>query len=238
MLLDTVALGLAWLALKLSQWPPTARFTFGYHRAQVLAAFVNSLLLCLLILWIVVEAFERVMAPQEMLPLPALAVALLGLIVNIVAFFWLSAGQANINVRAATLHVLGDILGSLSAIASALIVYFTGALTVDALLALIVAGILAFSTWRVIRMSVSVLLEAAPSGIDADSVRRALVSIDGVEEVREIRVWSLTPERPLATLQLACKPGHDEHLVAQRAKDELAGQFGVKSVTVEVDKTL
>ncbi len=238
MLLDTVALGLAWLALKLSQLPATSRFTFGYHRTQVLAAFVNSLLLGLLVLWILIEALMRITSPQAMLPLPALAVALLGLIVNLIAFFWLNRGKENINVRAAALHVLGDILGSLAAIISALIVYFTGYLTIDALLALLVVVILSLSIWRVMKMSISVLLEAAPSGLDADTVRQVIASIDGVVEVQELRIWALTPEQPLATVRVAYRQGRDHQLIAQRIEDALAERFGVTSVTVQVIKTL
>ena len=238
MLLDTVALGLAWLALRISHLPATSRFTFGFHRAQVLAAFVNSLLLCGLILWILFEAFERLLAPQAMLPLPALAVALLGLLVNLIAFFWLHGGQQNINVRAAALHVFGDILGSVSAIASALIVYFTGWLTADALLALVVAVILGVSTWRVMKMSVSVLLEAAPSGLEADRVKHALLAVEGVEDVGEVRVWALTPERPLATVHLTCMPGENRQGVVRQVKDELLQRFDLRLVTVQVEETL
>ncbi len=238
MLLDTAALGLAWLALKLSTLPATSRFTFGYHRTQVLAAFVNSLLLCLLILWLLIEAFARIMAPQAMLPLPVLGVALLGLIVNIIAFFWLGSGKDNINVRAAALHVLGDILGSLSAIAAALIVYFTGWLPVDALLALLVAAILSISIWRVMKTSVSVLLEAAPADIEADAVSEAIATVEGVADVQELRIWALTPEHPVATARVTCQQGGNHQRIAQQIQEALAERFQMSSVTVQVTETL
>ena len=135
MVLDAAALGLAWGALWLSRRPATARLTYGHHRVQVLAAFLNGLALALLVLWILGEAFERFMEPQAMAPLPALAVATVGLIVNVVAYRWLGHGNDNINVQAAALHVLGDLLGSLAAIAAALTVHFTGWTRVDPLLA-------------------------------------------------------------------------------------------------------
>lgn len=238
MLLDAAALGLAWLALKLSRLPPTGRLTFGYHRTQVLAAFVNSLLLGLLIVWILFEAFERVLTPQPILPLPMLAVAILGLLVNLVVFFWLESGRDNINMRAAALHVLGDILGSLSAIASATIVYFTGWHTVDALLALLIAVILTTATWRLLKVTVPVLLEAAPANVDADILRQALLDVDGVKDVRELRVWMLTPEQPIATVDLLCEQHADSPLVAGQVKELLVHRFGVEVSTVQVETSL
>lgn len=235
MLLDTAALGLAWLAARLSELPATRRFTFGYHRAQVLAAFVNGLLLSLLILWILIEGIERLREPHAMLPLPALAVATLGLLVNLIAFWWLGHDQSNINVRAAALHVLGDILGSLAAIASALIVYFTGTVAADALLALVVAGILAVGTWRVIRMSVGVLLEAAPAGLEADTLTKALLGLQGVLDVHRLHVWELTPGRPLACIHVRCDPGQDQSAIIGRIREELRQGFGIESSTIEVN---
>lgn len=235
MLLDAAALGIAWLAARLSELPATRRFTFGYHRAQVLAAFLNGLLLSLLILWIVIEGIHRLREPQAMLPLPVLVVATIGLLVNLVAFRLLGHDQSNVNVRAAALHVLGDILGSLSAIASALMVYFTGLATVDALLALVVAGILAVGTWRVISMSVGVLLESAPAGLEADTLTEALLHVRGVKEVRKLHVWALTPDHPLAIIHVRCEPGQDQSLIVQQMREALRQRFGVAYSTIEVE---
>lgn len=235
MLLDATALGLAWLAARLSELAPTRRFTFGYHRGQVLAAFVNGLLLLLLIVWILFEGIERLRAPHAMLPLPVLAIAILGLLVNLLAFHWLGHDQGNINTRAAALHVLGDILGSLSAIFSALIVYFTGWVQADALLALLVAGILAVGTWRIIKISVGVLLEAAPADLDADTVTQALLGLPGVADIHQIRVWELTPGQPLATVHLRCESGQDGSVIVRRVAEELRRRFGVASSTIQVD---
>ena len=112
MVLDAGALGLAWCALRLSQRPASAWMTYGYGRAQVLAAFVNGLMLAALAVWILAEAWQRFHFPQGLLPVPALIVAVVGLAVNLIAYRWLGHGGDNINVRAAALHVLGDILGS------------------------------------------------------------------------------------------------------------------------------
>ena len=234
MLLDTAALGLAWMAARLSELPVTRRFTFGYHRAQVLAAFVNGLLLSLLILWILIEGIERLREPHAMLPLPALAVATLGLVVNLIVFRWLGHDRSNINVRAAALHVLGDILGSLAAITSALIVYFTGLVAADALLALVVAAILAVGTWRVIKMSVGVLLEAAPAGLESDNLKEALLGLQGVKDIHRLHVWELTPGHPLALIHLRCEDGQDQQEIVRRVKSELRQRFGVESSAIEV----
>lgn len=235
MVLDAAALGLAWLALRLSRLPANGTLTYGYHRFQVLAALLNGLLLCVLIIWILFEAIGRITNPQEMLPLPTLGIAVLGLLVNVVAYFWLGGADDNINVRAAALHVLGDILGSLSAIASALIVYFTGWLPADALLALLVASILAVGTWRVLKISVRTLLEATPPGVDQESVREALLKVAGVADIHRLHLWGLTPDQRLATLHLVVARGYEAQAVARQVKSELNMQFGACASTIQIE---
>lgn len=235
MLLDAAALGLAWLAARLSHLPANGTLTYGYDRFQVLAALLNGLLLCILIVWIALEGIERIAQPQEILPLPALAIAVLGLLVNILAYFWLGGAHDNINVRAAALHVLGDILGSLSAIASALIVYFTGWLQADAFLALLVASILSVGTWRVLKISLRMLLEATPPGIHIERVREALLEVGGVADIHHLHLWGLTPDQRLATLHLVTAAGYESQAVAKQVKSVLKTQFGVDASTIQVE---
>lgn len=235
MVLDAGALGLAWCALRLSQRPASAGMTYGYDRAQVLAAFVNGLMLAALALWILAEAWQRFNSPQGLLPLPALAVAVVGLVVNLVAYRWLGHGGGNINVRAAALHVLGDILGSLAAIASALIVYFTGWLQADSLLALLVAAILGGGAWRVLKASGRILMEGAPPGLDQQAVREVLAALPGVSDVHNIHVWGLTPDRPLVTLHARVEAAADRQAVSGRLKAALQETFGVSHSVIQLE---
>ena len=235
MVLDAGALGLAWCALRLSQRPASAWMTYGYGRAQVLAAFVNGLMLAALAVWILAEAWQRFHFPQGLLPVPALIVAVVGLAVNLIAYRWLGHGGDNINVRAAALHVLGDILGSLAAIASALIVYFTGWLQADSLLALVVAAILAAGAWRVLRASCRILMEGAPPGLNQQAVREVLAALPGVSDIHHVHVWGLTPERPLVTLHARIEAAADQQAVSVRLKAALRETFGVSHSVIQLE---
>ena len=148
MFLDASALAFSWYAVRLSRRLEDERLSYGYHRWEVLAAFVNGLTLMALVGWILYEAWERLNAPQQMLPIPALVVASAGLIVNIIAYRWLHGHQDSAAVRSAALHVLGDLLGSVAAIAAALTVWITGWPYADPLLAVVIAAILGRGAWR------------------------------------------------------------------------------------------
>ena len=236
MVLDAAALGLAWGALWLSKRPATASLTYGHHRVQVMAAFLNGLALALLVLWILKEAVERFLAPQPMAPLTALGVATIGLIVNLIAYRWLAHSHDSVNVQAAALHVLGDLLGSLAAITAALTVHFTGWARVDPLLALLVAAILTRGTWRVLKASSHLLLQGAPNAVSIVDLRTALTATPGVIDVHDLHVWGLTAERPVATLHARIADGADRHSVTAALKKALREGFGVAHSTIQLER--
>ncbi|MDE0063998.1 MAG: cation diffusion facilitator family transporter [Gammaproteobacteria bacterium] len=236
MFLDATALGLAWGAMHLSRRSSDNRLSFGYHRFQVLAAFLNGLTLAVLVLWILYEAYERIRTPQAMLPIPALIIASIGFAVNLVAYRWLHGAERNANVRAAALHVLGDLLGSAAAIIAATVVYFTGWTRVDPLLALIVAFILGRGAWRVLREAAHILLEGVPKSLDLGALRDSLASVQGVVEVHHLHAWSLTAERPLVTVHARVAEETDIQPVVQRLKSVLTDKFGVDHSTIQVEK--
>lgn len=236
MFLDATALGLAWGAMHLSRRSSDNRLSFGYHRFQVLAAFLNGLTLAVLVLWILYEAYERIRTPQAMLPIPALIIASIGFAVNLVAYRWLHGAERNANVRAAALHVLGDLLGSAAAIIAATVVYFTGWTRVDPLLALIVAFILGRGAWRVLRETAHILLEGVPKSLDLGTLRDSLAAVKGVVEVHHLHAWSLTAERPLVTVHARVAEETDIQPVVQRLKSVLTDKFGVDHSTIQVEK--
>ena len=236
MFLDAAALGMSWYAMRLSERRQTGRLTYGYHRFQVLAAFLNAVALLGLCAWILIEAAGRLRSPQAMLPLPVLGIAAVGLCVNLVAFSMLH-GSANLNVRSAALHVLGDLLGSLAAIAAALAALWFDWRLADPILALLVVAILAHGAWRVLKASASTLLEAAPPGIDVDAVRATLTAqVAGVLEVHHLHAWELTPERPLLTLHATVAEAVDAESVVGRIKAVLQETFGIEHSTVQVER--
>lgn len=235
MFLDATALGLAWGAMHLSQRTGDARHSYGYHRFQVLAAFLNGLTLAALVIWILFEAYGRIRTPQAMIPIPALIVASVGFAVNLAAYRWLHRGEQNANVRAAALHVLGDLLGSAAAIVAATVVYFTGWTRIDPILALIIAFILGRGAWRVLREAAHILLEGVPKSLDVRAMRDALARVQGVVEVHHVHAWSLTAEMPLVTLHARVEDQADIQPVVQRLKTMLLEKFGVDHSTIQVE---
>lgn len=236
MFLDASALGFSWYALRISRRDRDERLTYGYHRFQVLAAFINGLTLLALTGWIVFEAYSRLAEPQTMIPLPALAVASVGLMVNLVAFAWLHQADDNANVRSAALHVLGDILGSAAAITAALTVYFTGWPYADPLLALLIAAILARGAWRVLQQSAHILLEGVPEGIELERIARTLTQkVAGVNDVHHLHAWALTAEKPLLTLHASVDEPIDLADVVASMKLVLNEDFGIDHSTIQVE---
>lgn len=236
MFLDASALGFSWWAVRASRRLGDDRLTYGYHRWEVLAAFINGLALMALVVWILLEAGERLQHPQLMIPLPALAVASVGFAVNIVAYRWLHQGHSSVAVRSAALHVLGDLLGSVAAITAALTVWLTGWPYADPLLALVIAVILARGAWRVLKEATHILLEGVPEGIDLDDIAATITArVPGVSGVHHLHAWALTSEKPLLTLHASVDEPTDLSQVMDRIKAVLNDEFGIDHSTVQVD---
>jgi len=236
MFLDASALAFSWYAVRLSRRLEDERLSYGYHRWEVLAAFVNGLTLMALVGWILYEAWERLNAPQQMLPIPALVVASAGLIVNIVAYRWLHGHQDSAAVRSAALHVLGDLLGSVAAIAAALTVWITGWPYADPLLAVVIAAILGRGAWRVLKDATHILLEGVPDGINLDQIASTLTErVPGVNGVHHLHAWALTAQKPLLTLHASVDEPADLSQVMQNIKAVLIEEFDIDHSTVQVD---
>ncbi len=236
MFLDAAALGLAWYAVVISRREQDQRLSYGYHRFQVLAAFINALTLIGLVLWIVVEAVMRIRTPEPMLPIPTLLVAATGFVVNIIAFRLLHAGDKTANVRAAALHVLGDLLGSAAAIIAALVIYTTGWFYADPLLALVIATILARGAWRVLKESTHILLEGVPNGLCLTDIKQTLArEVPGVLQIHHVHAWALTAEKPLLTLHAQIDANADICQTIQRIKHLLRKQFAIEHSTIQLE---
>lgn len=236
MLTDFAALFLAWLAFRLSRRPADAKRTYGFHRLQVLAAFANAVTLLVLVVWIGAEAIARLMDPQPVMAGGMLIIAVLGLLVNIAAFALLHAGDRNnLNIRGALAHVMGDLLGSVAAIVAAGVILWTGWTPIDPILSVLVAALIAVSAVRLLRDSGRVLLEAAPSHLDPEAIKADLAGLGEVDEVHHLHLWSLTPERPMATLHASVAEGADPGVAVRAVKERLRARFGLTHVTVEAE---
>ncbi len=235
MFLDATALGLSWWAARISAKGFDHKLSYGYHRFQVLAAFINGLTLVALVVWIAIEAVSRLASPEPILPLPALAVAAVGFVVNIIAFRWLHGASDNANVRSAALHVLGDLLGSAAAIIAAVLVYFFGWLYADPVLTLLIIVILGRGAYRVIRESAHILLEGVPHNVDLNAIRRELNALPEVMEIHHVHAWALTAEKPLLTLHALVAEHTPVHRVTQDIKMVLTESFGINHSTIQVE---
>ncbi|WP_034385728.1 cation diffusion facilitator family transporter [Deinococcus sp. YIM 77859] len=233
MLTDVAALALSLFALRLGTRPADRWRTFGYRRAEVLAAALNAAVLFALGLFLLLEAYERLREPVPVQTTPMLLVAVLGLLVNLISARVLAGGsEHSLNVRSAYLEVLGDLLGSAAVIVGALVIRFSGLAWVDPVLAALIGLWVLPRTWTLLRASVNVLLEGVPEGLNLDALRADLQALPGVQEVHDLHVWSVTSgEHNLSA-----------HLVSDRAPAALlpqvrvvAERYGIRHTTVQVE---
>ena len=233
MLTDGIALGLAFAAQLIARRRPTATHSFGYERAEPMAAFVNGLFYLVLLGAIAVEAVRRLFEPMPIVAGLALPVAVLGLLINAGMLWLLQRDRDQINTRAALLHVIGDFAGSLIAIVAITVAWTTGWTRIDPLLSLALCVLMLLSTWRVLRESARVLMNAAPDSIDVEAVARSLQSVDGVRSVHDLHVWALGG----SAIALAAHVRIDRielwpQALAQ-ARDALRAGFGIGHVTLQ-----
>ncbi|WP_189585831.1 cation diffusion facilitator family transporter [Litorimonas cladophorae] len=236
MMTDFAALAMAWGAFKIAQRPANWRHTFGYDRVSILVAFVNGLTLFGVAVWIIWEGIHRFLEPTDVLAGPMLWVAIAGLIVNLIVFWVLmGADQHNLNIRGAVLHVLGDLLGSVAAIAAAVIILTTGWVLADPILSILVAVLILRSAWALVKDSAHVLLQGAPSNLDRREIETdLLMNVPDLLRVDHIHAWAVTPERPIVTLNAYIAPSARVEPVAQAIKARLAEKFDIDHATVDV----
>jgi len=233
-----VALFAAWLAMK----PATPNRSFGYKRAEILAALFNGVTLVAISFWIFAEAVRRLGDPPEVLGGPMLAVAVLGLLVNVAGVLILSRSSGrgsarSLNVEGAVRHVLADALGSVGAIGASVVIVLTGWNYADPLASVLIGGLILLSSWRLLRDSVGILLEETPRGIDATEVGRAMVGVPGVEEVHDLHVWTITSGFPALAAHVLVGTGEDCHAKRRDLEALLARDFGIGHTTLQVDHT-
>jgi len=237
MLTDFAALSLAWLAFRFARWPADHSRTYGFDRLQVLVAYSSGLSLFLITGVILYEAVRRLAEPVEILGGTMLAVAAGGLVVNVLVFAILhGADRSNLNVRAATLHVLGDLLGSVGTILAAGIILTTGWNAVDPLISMLVVALILWSAWRVVRDSAHILLEGTPTGLALTEIEADLqANVAGVDNVHHVHAWSITQERPMVTLHARLKRDADPDRTIGAIKKRLQDRFQIGHATIEIE---
>ena len=233
MVTDAAALGLALLAQLIAKRPPSARHSFGLVRAEALAAFVNCLAMLALVAWIVYEAVQRLSHPEPVQGGVVLVVAAIGAAINLIVAWVLSRDSGNINTRAALVNVLGDLLGSVAAIAAGAIIYFTGWLRIDPILSIFVSLLILKSTWGILRESYHFLMEGVPHGIDYLQVGADLAEVEGVLSVHDLHVWDMSPGHPALIGHLEIRDLAEWPAVLKRVRDMLFEKHGIDHVTLQ-----
>ena len=236
MVSDNVAIVLALVAVTLARRPSTPTRSFGLQRAEILAAFVNGLTLVLVSGWIVWEAVQRFDDTPEILGGWMLVVALTGLLVNVLAAtILIRTGRESLNVEAALRHVFADLLGSCAVLVAALVIVTTGWTLVDPLVSIGIALLIVASAWGVLRDSTSILMEATPSGMDAEAVATAIVEVDGVTSVHDLHVWRITSGFDALAAHVLVGRGEDCHGLRREIEVVLRDRFDITHTTLQVD---
>lgn len=235
---DSLALGLAWFAFYMQSKPPTDRKTFGYLRAGVLAGFVNAMTLVVLAIFIFYESYERFLAPRQVQEEIMIAVAAAGLVVNLAVMWALHAdSRHDLNIRGAFMHMLGDALSSVGIIIGAVAILYTGYAWIDPLLSVLIAVLILWSGWDIIREAVNILLEGLPRGITREDVCGAITNVEGVIDVHDLHVWSLSS----SSHALSCHTVIDDlplsasDAILRRINEVLQHRFHIDHTTIQFE---
>jgi len=230
---DSAALLFALAANIIARRPVSDRHSFGLARVEVIAAFVNALAMLAVVAWIFYEAIDRLNSPVPVKGLGVFAIAGIGLLINIAVAWTLSRDRENVNTRAALIHVMGDLLGSVAAIAAGLIIHFGGPLMVDPLLSMFVAALILRSTFGVLRETTFVLLDSVPQGVDYQKVGLSLAQIPGIVSVHDLHVWSMVPGRGAMSAHVLVDDIERWPVILHQARLVLKRDFRIDHITLQ-----
>ncbi len=233
---DVASLGLSFFAVWLASQPSPPHRTYGYYRAEILAALANGVTLVVVSIFICYEAIERFHNPPEVEGGLMMAIAVGGLVVNLIGLWILNAGRSeNLNMRGAWLHVLTDALGSVGAIAAGIAIWAFGWELADPVASILIALLVLYSAWNLVKESIAVLMESAPARIDVDEVRAALMQVDGVIDVHDLHVWTITSGMDAISAHVVTPAGHGDPGLLRRLQTVLANEFQLMHATLQLE---
>lgn len=236
MLSDASALALALFALWIAQRPAGARHTYGYYRAEILAAVVNAATLLAVAIYIFVEAYQRLGEPAEVRGAAMMSIAAGGLLINLVGLRILDAGKKeSLNMRGAWLHVLSDALGSVGAMIAGALIWAYDWNWADPVASVIIGALVLYSGWGLLREAVGVLMAAAPADIDVDELRRSIASIPGVENVHDLHVWTITSGMPALSAHVVVSEGQYNVRKLDAVRKQVHDEFGIEHLTIQLE---
>lgn len=236
MLSDIGALALSLFAFHVAKRPATHHSTYGYHRVEILAALFNGLTLWLIVGVIFTSAFHRLFDPPPVESSGMIVVAVLGLLVNIAAAAILHSGHHhNLNMRGAFLHVMSDAVGSVGAIAAGAIMLTTGWYLADPLISIFIGALILYSSWSLIKDSLSVLMQSVPKGIRLDEVRETIEAVAGVNKVHDLHVWAVTSDIYTLSAHAVVENSGDFHQVLNGIEETLKARFNIEHTTIQLE---
>lgn len=233
MLSDALALALAAIATWLAQRPVGRRHSYGWARAEVIGATLNCLLMLAIIVALVVEAVARLLDPRPVAALGMTAIALVGMLVNVLVIGIMSRGELTLNTRAALLHVIGDLVSSFAALVAGAVIYFTGWLPIDPILSIVIAGLILVSTLKLLRDTVHVLMEGVPPTLDLNAIGKTLAGLPGVISVHDLHVWSITPGQVALSAHLEISDLQRWPAILAAATDFVRDRYAIGHVTLQ-----
>jgi len=236
-LTDFLALGLTWLGVYFQSKPPTAKKSFGYHRAGVLSALANVATLFVITVLIVIEAAERLRAPAAVATGPMLWVAVVGLVMNTAIAWFLESGRKDVNLRSAFLHMVGDAFAAALVIIGAFAIAKTGFMALDPILSLVIAALIIASGWGIMRETLNILLEGTPIGMRSEEVALDLSAVEGVQAVHDLHIWSLGSQSHAlsAHVQIADIPPSASEQIRRRLCVLLAERYQIRHATLQFE---
>jgi cobalt-zinc-cadmium efflux system protein len=236
MLSDIGAMALSLFAFRMAKRPATHQSTYGFHRVEILAALFNGLSLWLIVGIIFAAAYNRFAQPPVVESFGMMIVALVGLFVNIAAAAMLHGRHRhNLNLRGAFLHVVSDAIGSVGAIAAGIIMLTTGWYLADPLISIFIGGLILFSSWSLVKDSVSVLMQSVPKGIQLEEVRLTIEAVDGVSKVHDLHIWAVTSDIFTLSAHAVVTNGEDFHQVLNAIEDTLKVRFNIEHTTIQLE---
>lgn len=237
MLTDALALGLAAVAARVALRPVSHRHSYGLRRVEALAALANSLLMLAVVGGLIWHAAERLLDPRPVAGDTVVLVALGGLVLNLAVAWLLTRGEGDLNTRGALLHVLGDLLGSVAALASGLVIQFSGWMAIDPLLTMLICGLILFSTLSLLRQVIHTLLEGVPDNLSLPEVGHAMAAIVGVRSVHDLHIWSLDSHRTALSAHIVLDDAGRWPGVLEAERTLLRTRFGIEHVTLQAEIT-
>ncbi len=238
MLTDVAAMLLTLFAFWFAARPATSQKTYGYYRIEILAAFVNGAVLVVLSIWVVYEAIQRWRSPADIKGVEMLVIATGGLVVNIISAWLLHSGDKHdLNMRGAFLHVVGDLLGSVAAIAAGVLILSFGWLWADAAGSILISVIIIIGAWRLILDSVNVLLEGTPSHISMTAVENLLLDADGVTGIHDLHVWTISSGLYALSVHISHNDAVLHSDLLQTVRNRLHDRFGIDHLTIQMEGT-